>query len=324
MNKEIKTIGVLTSGGDAPGMNAAIRAVTRAGIIRGFRVLGIRRGYKGLLEREIEGLNLRSVSNILQQGGTMLYTSRCPEFMEHRYVRMAADICREEGIDALVTIGGDGTYRGALELSREGINCIGIPGTIDNDISSSDYTIGFDTAVNTVVQMVDRVRDTARSHDRCSVVEVMGRHAGYIAVESGIACGALCVLVPETPYDLQHDVVERMMEALNNGKQHFIIMVAEGAGHAPEIAEKIHEMTRIETNHVVLGYVQRGGSPTSMDRVMASRMGCHAVDLIAAGKKNRVIVRQHGEITDFDIAKALAMTKTLDMSMVQVADTISI
>jgi 6-phosphofructokinase 1 len=321
---KIKTIGVLTSGGDAPGMNAAIRAVTRYGIIQGFRVVGIRRGYKGLLERDIQGLNLRTVSNILQQGGTMLYTSRCPEFMEHRCVVQAADICREEGIDALVTIGGDGTYRGALELSREGINCIGIPGTIDNDISSSDYTIGFDTAVNTVVQMVDRVRDTARSHDRCSVVEVMGRHAGYIAVEAGIACGALCVLVPEIPYDLQHDVVERMMEALNNGKQHFIIMVAEGAGHAPEIATQIREMTRIETNHVVLGYVQRGGSPTSMDRVMASRMGYHAVDLIAAGQRNRVVGRQHGEVVDFDIAEGLAMKKTIDMSMIRVADSISI
>ena len=320
----MKTIAVLTSGGDAPGMNAAVRAVVRAGISKGFRVVGVRRGYKGLLERDISVLDLRSVSNILPNGGTALYTSRCPEFLDKRYVKKAADICREEGIDVVVTIGGDGTFKGALSLSEEGIPCIGIPGTIDNDIASSEYTIGFDTAVNTVVQMVDRVRDTSRSHDRCSVIEVMGRSSGYIALEAGIACGALCVLVPEIPYDLENDVIPRMMETLNTGKQHFIIMVAEGAGSAVDIAKRINEKTNITTSPVVLGYVQRGGSPSSVDRVVASAMGCHAVSLIEQGARDRVVVWRDGKITDFDITEALKMKKTIDSKLLEVVELVSI
>lgn len=323
MQGNMKTIGVLTSGGDAPGMNAAIRAVVRAGIAKGFRVVGIRRGYKGLLEGDTEGLNLRSVSNILQSGGTLLYTSRCPEFMEKEGVRAAADYCREIGIDALVAIGGDGTFRGALELAREGVPCIGIPGTIDNDIAASDYTIGFDTAVNTVVQMVDRVRDTSRSHDRCCVVEVMGRHAGYIALESGIACGAIAILVPEHPFDFD-EIAETMMSTLNTGKKNFIIVTAEGAARAHEVALEIESRTNIETNEVVLGYVQRGGSPTAMDRTIASRMGCRAVELIAADKYNRVVVRQNGIVTDLDMESALSMKKTIDPEMLRVATAVSI
>jgi len=319
----MKTIGVLTSGGDAPGMNAAVRAVVRAGIDRGWRVLGIRHGYKGLLARDFYGMNLRSVSNILQQGGTMLYTSRCPEFHEQKTVKAAADICREEGIETVVTIGGDGTFRGALALSREGIPCIGIPGTIDNDIASSDYTIGFDTAVNTVVQMVDRLRDTARSHDRCSVIEVMGRNSGYIALEAGIACGALCILVPEQHYTIDQ-VIEKMMETLNTGKKHFIVVMAEGAGQAAEVAAELEKRTGIHSTPVVLGHVQRGGSPTSMDRVMASRMGSRAVDLIEIGLLNRVIVRQNGRLTDLPIEEALQMHKTIDMEMLRTATLVSI
>ncbi len=319
----MKKIGVLTSGGDAPGMNAAVRAVVRAGIDRDWRVVGIRRGYKGLLERDFYGMNMRSVSNILQQGGTVLFTSRCPEFHEKSTVEKAAEICREEGLDALVTIGGDGTFRGALALSRAGMPCIGIPGTIDNDIACSDYTIGFDTAVNTVVQMVDRLRDTARSHDRCSVIEVMGRSAGYIALESGIACGALCILVPEQFYTVDQ-IVEKMMETLNAGKRHFIIVMAEGAGHAPELAAELEKRTGIRSTPVVLGHVQRGGSPTSMDRVMASRMGSRAVDLIDIGMLNRVVVRQNGILTDYPIEEALNMHKTIDMEMIRTATRISI
>lgn len=320
----MKTIAVLTSGGDAPGMNAAVRAVVRAGISKGFRVVGIRRGYKGLLENDMSVLDLRSVSNILPEGGTVLYTSRCPEFMEKRYVKKAADICREEGIEAVVAIGGDGTFRGALSLSEEGIPCIGIPGTIDNDIASSEYTIGFDTAVNTVIQMVDRVRDTSRSHDRCSVIEVMGRRSGHIALEAGIACGALCVLVPEIPYDLENEVIPRMMETLNTGKQHFIIMVAEGAGSAVEISKLIGDKTKISTNPVVLGYVQRGGSPSAVDRVVASAMGCHAVSLIENGVYNRVVVKRDGKITDLDMTEALSMNKTIDRKLLAVVQLVSI
>ena len=320
---EMKKIGVLTSGGDAPGMNAAVRAVVRAGIDRGWHMVGIRHGYKGLLARDFNGMNLRSVSNILQQGGTMLFTSRCPEFHEQSTVERAAEICREEGLDALVTIGGDGTFRGALALSRAGVPCIGIPGTIDNDIACSDYTIGFDTAVNTVVQMVDRLRDTARSHDRCSVIEVMGRSSGYIALESGIACGALCILVPEQVYTVDQ-VVEKMMETLNAGKRHFIIVMAEGVGSATKLAAELQERTGIHSTPVVLGHVQRGGSPTSMDRVMASRMGSRAVDLIDIGMLNRVIVRQNGVLTDYPIEEALNMHKTIDMEMIRTATRISI
>lgn len=319
-----KTIGVLTSGGDAPGMNAAIRAVVRTGIKNGFSVVGIKHGYRGLLAKDIEDMSLRSVSDIIQRGGTALFSSRCPEFKEKRNLEKAIEICNKVGIDALVTIGGDGTFRGALELSRMGLPCIGIPATIDNDISSSEYTIGFDTAVNTVVQMVDRVRDTSQSHDRCSVIEVMGRHAGHIALHSGIACGALSILVPEIEFSLEKDVVAKMVGSLRSGKQHFIVMVAEGVGSAPDIAQKIQKLTGIKTNAVVLGHVQRGGTPTAQERVIASMMGHHAVELIGQGIGKRVVVYRAGKVVDYDIEEALAMHKTIDMDMYNMAIDISI
>ena len=324
MGKERKTIGVLTSGGDAPGMNAAVRAVVGMGINRGFSVVGIRRGYSGLLANDMDDMDLRSVSDILQRGGTVLYSSRCPEFSEQRNIKKAVENCRKAGIDALVTIGGDGTFRGALDLCREGLPCIGLPGTIDNDISSSEYTIGFDTAVNTVVQMVDRVRDTSQSHDRCSVIEVMGRHAGHIALYAGIACGALAVLVPEIEFTIERDVVAKMVSSLRQGKQNFIVMVAEGVGHAPAIAEQIESLTGIDTNAVVLGYVQRGGSPTARERVIASQMGHHAVELIEQGIGKRVVVFRGGKVVDLDIEEALAMHKGIDMDLYRVANDISI
>lgn len=324
MDHCIKTIGILTSGGDAPGMNAAIRAVVRSAIHQGFCVVGIRRGYTGLLERDFYDMNLRSVSDTLQRGGTILYSSRCPEFKEHRNVSRAVDICREQGIDALVTIGGDGTFRGALDLCRQGLPCIGIPGTIDNDIDASDYSIGFDTALNTVLQMVDRVRDTSQSHDRCSVIEVMGRHAGHIALHAGIACGALAILVPEKEFSLERDIIPKMVSTLRSGKQHFIIMVAEGAGSAMDIAARIEKMTSIATTPVVLGHVQRGGVPTAQERVIASAMGHQAVCLLAQNKAKRVVVCRDGKVTDLDIEEALAMRKGIDEHLLQIADEISI
>lgn len=319
-----KAIGILTSGGDAPGMNAAVRAVVRMGINRGFSVVGIKRGYTGLLANDMEDMHLRSVSEILQRGGTVLYSSRCPEFSEERNIIKAVEICKKAGIGTLVTIGGDGTFRGALDLCRHGLPCIGIPGTIDNDISSSDYTIGFDTAINTVVQMVDRVRDTSQSHDRCSVIEVMGRHAGHIALHAGIACGALAILVPEIEFSIERDVVAKMVSTLRSGKQNFIVMVAEGVGSAPEIAEQIERLTGIDTNAVVLGHVQRGGTPTAQERVIASVMGHHAVELIEQGESKRVVVYRQGKVVDIDIEEALSMHKGIDMNLYRVANDISI
>jgi 6-phosphofructokinase 1 len=324
MNQGKMTIGVLTSGGDAPGMNAVVRAATRMGLDRGFQMVGIRRGYAGLLENDMDDLNLRSVSDILQRGGTVLYTSRAPQFIEERNIRKAVEICRRAGIDALIAIGGDGTFRGALELCRQGLACICIPGTIDNDIASSDYTIGFDTAVNTVVQMVDRVRDTSQSHQRCSVIEVMGRRSGHIALHAGIACGALAVLVPEIEFSIERDVVAKMVSTLRSGKQNFIVMVAEGVGSAPAIAAQIEELTGIDTNAVVLGYVQRGGSPTATERVIASQMGHYAVELIEKGCAKRAVVYRDGRVTDLDIEQALSMKKGIDMDLYRVANDISI
>ena len=319
-----KTIGVLTSGGDAPGMNAAIRAVVRAGINRGFQVVGIKRGFAGLLENDMDDMNLRSVSNVLQRGGTILYSSRSPEFKEERNVKKAVEICKQAGIDVLITIGGDGTFRGALDLCRNGLPCIGIPGTIDNDISASDYTIGFDTAVNTVVEMVDRVRDTSQSHSRCSVIEVMGRDSGHIALHAGIACGAIAVALPELEFDLERDVISKMVTTLRNGKKNFIIIVAEGVGSAQDIAKNIQALTGINTAAVVLGYVQRGGTPTAKERVMASAMGHHAIELIENNIVNRVVVVQKGSVTDVDLEEAMKMTKGIDMKLVRVAGDISI
>ena len=321
---DIKTIGVLTSGGDAPGMNPAIRAVVRAAIFNGFNVKGIRHGYNGLINDDIFDMNLRSVSEIIHRGGTMLYTARSLEFQTLEGQLKAVENCKKHGIDALVVIGGDGTFRGAQAISRHGIRTIGIPGTIDNDIACSDYTIGFDTALNTAMEMIDKLRDTTQSHERCSVVEVMGRHAGYIAVNTGIATGALCVLVPEQPWDIDKDVIARIKETQAEGKKNFLIIVAEGAGKALKIAEQIQEKTGLDTRGTVLGHVQRGGSPSMRDRVVAAQMGVHAIELLQAGIYNRVVAMKNDAIVDYEIEEALNMKKVLDPLMLGVAKVVSI
>lgn len=319
-----KTIAVLTSGGDAPGMNAAVRAVARAALSKGIKVYGVRRGYNGLLNGDVFEMNLRSVSDILRKGGTVLYTARSPEFNTKEGVKKAADNCRKLGIDGVVVIGGDGSFRGARDLTGEGIPCIGVPGTIDNDISSSDYTIGFDTAMNTAMEMIDKIRDTAQSHDRCSVVEVMGRRCGDIALEVGIAIGASAILVPEVPYDLKKDVIDVLLKNRETGKKHFIIVVAEGIGGIDGIVKEIEAQTGIETRGTVLGHVQRGGSPTLRDRVVASRMGYRAVELLEEGQSNRVVVMKDNHIVDYDISEALAMKKQFNTKLFNIAHEISI
>lgn len=320
----MKTIGVLTSGGDAPGMNAAIRAVVRAGCENGFRVMGIRRGYNGLMYGDMYEMNLRSVSNIINRGGTILYSARSPEFKTEEGMQKAIDVCKQMDMQGVVVIGGDGSFRGARDLSLRGVPCVGIPGTIDNDIACSDYTIGYDTAMNTVMENVDRLRDTSESHDRCSVVEVMGRRAGYIALNSGIACGATTILIPEVEFDFEKDVIERMRRTQKTGKRHFIIIVAEGIGGVNEMAKRIQEETGVESRATILGHVQRGGSPTVRDRVVGSTMGCRAVELLKQGIGNRVIALQKGELVDYDIFEALNMTKTIDLDLYKLAHEISI
>lgn len=317
-----KTIGVLTSGGDAPGMNAAVRSVVRTALKKGFRVLGIQRGYNGLIHGEMFEMNMRSVSDIIHRGGTILYTARCLEFKEEAGVKKAVDVCKASGIDGIVVIGGDGSFRGAADLSRLGVPCVGIPGTIDNDISCTDYTIGYDTAMNTAVEMIDKIRDTAQSHDRCSVVEVMGRHAGHIALNTGIACGASYIIVPEVEYDV-NDVVKKIRTAGELGKHHFIILVAEGIGKVDEISRQIEEATGIETRGTVLGHVQRGGNPSVRDRVVATRMGYRAVELLEQGIGNRVIGIKDSEVVDYDIQEALKMKKTFDMELYRIANEVS-
>ena len=314
-----KKIAVLTSGGDAPGMNAAVRAVVRTAISFGMEIYGIRHGYNGLLTGEVEKMGLRSVSNIIQRGGTSLLSARSPEYNTPEGVKKAADKCRELGIDGVVVIGGDGSFRGARDLTGAGIPCIGVPGTIDNDISSTDFTIGYDTAMNTAMEMIDRVRETSESHDRCSVVEVMGRHCGDIALNTGIAVGAISTLVPEVPFDFEKDVVDRIKEAQATGKQHFIVVVAEGVGGINEICKKIEAATGIESRATVLGHVQRGGSPTVRDRVIASRMGYHAVELLRDGKSNRVVAMKGEDIVDYDINEALAMPRVFDEKLYQIS-----
>ena len=320
----MKKIGVLTSGGDAPGMNAVIRAVTRAAIAKGMEVVGVRRGYNGLINGDIVPLDARSVSDIIQRGGTMLYTARCAEFRYEEGLQKAKKTCEEQGIEGLIVVGGDGSFRGARDLSLRGIPCIGLPGTIDNDISCTDYTIGYDTCLNTIVQMVDRIRDTSESHDRCTVVEVMGRGAGYLALESGIAVGATSILVPEVEYDIERDIIARIREFQKTGKRHFIVIVAEGVGGTAEIAKKIEAETGVESRATILGHVQRGGSPTARDRIMASQMGSRAVDLLTQGIGNRVVGIRDNKIVDFDIFEALKMTKTIDMKDYELAHEISI
>ena len=320
----MKSIAVLTSGGDAPGMNPAVRAVVRTACKRGIKVYGVDRGYTGLINGDIHEMNLRSVSDIITRGGTILYSARCPEFKTEEGLQKAVATCKKFGIDGMVIIGGDGSFRGARDLSLRGIPCIGLPGTIDNDISCTDYTIGYDTCLNTIVQMVDRIRDTSESHDRCTVVEVMGRGAGYLALEAGIAVGATSIIVPEVEYDIERDVIARIREFQKTGKKHFIVIVAEGVGGTAEIAKKIEAETGVESRATILGHVQRGGSPTARDRIMASQMGSRAVDLLTQGIGNRVVGIKDNKIVDFDIFEALKMTKTIDMKDYELAHEISI
>lgn len=308
---KVKTIGVLTSGGDAPGMNAAIRAVVRTGIARGMRVIGIERGYAGLLGEEMREMDTRSVSEIIQRGGTILGTARCPEFKTEEVQIEAVEICEKHGIDGLVVIGGDGSYRGAQALARLGINAVGLPGTIDLDIACTDYTIGFDTAINTAMEAIDKVRDTSSSHERCSIIEVMGRHAGYIALWCSIANGAEDVLLPEK-YDYNEQaIINNIIENRKKGKKHHIIINAEGIGHSNSMAKRIEAATGIETRATILGHMQRGGSPSCKDRYFASIMGAYAVDLLSEGRTKRVVCYRNGTFTDYDIEEALAMTKTI-------------
>ena len=311
MAKEIKTIGVLTSGGDAPGMNAAIRAIVRKAIANGVRVKGIKKGYQCLLNEEIIDLEQWSVSDIIQRGGTILGTARCMDFKTEEGQQKGADICRAHDIEGLVVIGGDGSYRGAQALARKGINTIGLPGTIDLDITCTDYTIGFDTAINTAMQAIDKVRDTSSSHERCSIIEVMGRNAGYIALWCGVANGAEDILLPEK-YDFNEQrIINNIINNRKRGKTHHIIINAEGIGHSTSMARRIEAATGIETRATILGYMQRGGSPTCKDRFYASMMGAYAADILCAGKSNRVVGYKHGEFIDFDIEEALAMEKEI-------------
>ncbi len=324
MSKEIKTIGVLTSGGDAPGMNAAIRAVVRTAISRGLKVKGIKKGYHGLLNEEIIDMEAKDVSDIIQRGGTILGTARCLEFKTKEGQEQGAEICRKHGIDGIVVIGGDGSYRGAQKLSQNGINTIGLPGTIDLDIACTEYTIGFDTAVNTAMEAIDKVKDTSSSHERCSIIEVMGRNAGYIALWCGIANGAEDILIPEKyDYDEQR-IINSIIDNRKKGKTHHIIINAEGIGHSTSMARRIEAATGIETRATILGYMQRGGNPTAKDRYYASIMGAKAVDILLAGKTNRVVGYQHGEFVDFDIEEALNMEKGINEYQYEVARLLAI
>lgn len=319
----IKTIGVLTSGGDAPGMNAAVRAVTRTALSKGMKVLGIQRGYVGLLNEEFVELTENSVSDVIYKGGTFIYTARCKNFKDPEVVKEAVAICKKHGLDGIVVIGGDGSFRGGADLSKFGIPCVGIPGTIDNDISCTEYTVGYDTSVNTAIDMIDRLRDTSTSHQRVTVVEVMGRNAGYIAINAGIACGASAIITNEHPYDLDK-ICEKIKKSRANGKSSFVVVVAEGVGHTEEIAKTIEEKTEIETRATILGHVQRGGTPTGRDRVIASQMGFYAVGLLEKGIGNRVVAMQNNKVVDFDIQEALSMKKEFPMDLFEVAEAISI
>ena len=324
MDKQIRRIGVLTSGGDAPGMNALIRSVVRSASANDISVLGIRRGYSGLINGDIIEMGARSVDGIIRKGGTMLYTARCKEMLTEEGLQKAADTCRYLGIDGLICCGGDGTFRGAQALSRKGVPCIGVPGTIDNDIGCSDYTIGFDTACNTAIECIDKRRDTMQSHERCSVVEVMGRRAGHLALQVGCAVGATAICLPERQLDFDTEIVERMRIGRIKGRNHHIIIVAEGYGSAQDVADQIHEATGIDTRVTILGHIQRGGSPSAMDRVMATRMGYAAVRALMEGKTNRVVVSDNNIVTDIDIEEGLAQSKDLNQCLFEAQQTVAI
>lgn len=324
MAREINTIGVLTSGGDAPGMNAAIRAVVREAIAKGKKVKGIQRGYAGLLQEEIVDMEAKDVSDIIQRGGTILQTARCMEFTTAEGQQRGAEICKKYGIDGVIVIGGDGSFKGAQKLAALGINTIGLPGTIDLDIACTEYTIGFDTAVNTAMEAIDKVRDTSTSHERCSIIEVMGRGAGYIALWCGIANGAEDILLPEK-YDFdEQKIVNHIIENRKRGKKHHIIINAEGIGHSASMAKRIEAATGVETRATILGHMQRGGSPTCKDRVYASTMGALAVDLLCEGKSNRVVGYRHGDFVDFDIDEALAMEKGIPEYQFEICKNLSL
>ncbi len=323
MAKSVKTIGVLTSGGDAPGMNAAIRGVVRTAYHKGYKVLGVMRGYSGLLQEEFVEMDDASVAGIIYRGGTILNTARSEDFMTEEGQKAAAEICRKHGLDCLVIIGGDGSFRGAGKLSELGINCIGIPGTIDLDIACTDYTIGFDTAVNTAMEAIDKIVDTSASHERCSIIEVMGRNAGYIALWCGIASGAEEILLPEKWDGNEQELVNKVIACRQKGKMHCIIINAEGIGHSTSMARRIEAATGIETRATILGYLQRGGSPTCKDRVYASIMGSKAVLLFDEGKENRLVAYRHGEFVDYDIAEALQMKKELPEEQYEIAKLLS-
>lgn len=323
MAKQVKTIGVLTSGGDAPGMNAAIRAVVRTAIQKGLGVKGIMRGYAGLLQEEIIDMNSRSVSDIIHRGGTILYTARSMEFVTAEGQEKGAEICRKHGIDGLVVIGGDGSFRGAGKLAALGINTIGVPGTIDLDIACTDYSIGFDTAVNTAMEAIDKVRDTSTSHERCSIIEVMGRNAGYIALWCGIANGAEDILLPERYDGDEQQLINRIIDNRKRGKKHNIIINAEGIGHSTSMARRIEAATGVETRATILGYMQRGGMPTCKDRVYASIMGAKAAELLYEGRSNRIVAYKNGEYVDFDIQEALQMKKDIPEDQFEISKMLS-
>ncbi len=323
MENKVKRIGVLTSGGDAPGMNAAIRAVARTAAKLGIECVGIRRGWAGLIAGDITLLDSSSVSHIINRGGTMLYTARSDEFRTQAGQQKAAGTCKLLGLDGIVAIGGDGTFRGAQDLSKYGVAVVGIPGTIDNDIVCTDYTIGFDTAANTAVECIDRLRDTMQSHERCSVVEVMGRHAGYLALYVGMSVGATAVLVPEKEFNFEEDVAEKIRRSRLNGKTNFMIVVAEGAASAVDVGKQIEKELGLDPRVTILGHIQRGGCPTAKDRVMATRMGYEAVRVLAEGKTNRVICADDDVIRDVDIDEGLAMKKTLNAEEYAVMEAMS-
>ena len=320
----IKRIGVLTSGGDAPGMNAAIRAVVRSGIYRGFQVYGIKKGYEGLLKGDMFEMNLRSVSDIMSRGGTILQTARSKEFATSEGVQRAARMADVFQLDAIVVIGGDGSFRGARELARAGVNVVGVPATIDNDIGCTDYTIGFDTALNTVKDSIDKIKDTAYSHERCSVVEVMGRGAGYIALNCAIADGAEACILPEKKFNIDTDIIQPIIGCRNRGKHHYIVIIAEGVGGTMEIADQIKSITGISTTTTILGHLQRGGSPTVRDRVAASLMAVKATEVLQLGEKNKIIASKNDTYVALDIEEALEMKKEIDESMIETSKMLSL
>ena len=321
---EIRRIGVLTSGGDAPGMNAAIRAVVRSGIYHGFSMYGIKRGYEGLLAGDIAKMDHKSVSSIINRGGTILQTARCKEFTTPEGITRGVKMAGAFGLDAIIVIGGDGSFRGAKDLAAQGLPVVGIPATIDNDIGCTDYTIGFDTACNTVIDAIDKIKDTAYSHERCSVVEVMGRDAGYIALHTAIADGAECCIIPEKELNINKDIIKPILECRNNGKHHYIVIIAEGAGNTMEVAQQIKDITGISTTTTILGHIQRGGNPTVKDRLMASLMGCKATEVLKQGKANCVISAIGENIRTIEINEALDMKKHLDDGMVETSKILSL